>query len=183
MTTTPFPTNLWRTFSRDAIHVIAHDETGEPTAVCVRTESVADCAIALALLKDRPGSFVLHRGPRDVPLRCSPDGVVSPYDPARPRCAGELDLTCTVEWVRPGPCPWLYVFTSSQKEWETARLALRHLLQAEKISPRSYLEGVHPTTGRAQGVHAWNLDGTPHRPEVVAQYREAAYRAHHAARV
>ena len=170
-TTYPFPTGLLRAFLQEAVHILAYDEAGMPTAACVRAESHADCAIALALLKANPDSFVLHQG-----LRCSTDGTVLQYDPSRPKFAGELHLTFDTEWVKLGPRPRVYVFTHSQEEWETARQAMRHLLQAGRLSPRSYLEGVNPHTGKEQGLTASQLDGTPHGPGLVAQYRETAIR-------
>ena len=74
-----------------------------------------------------------------------------------------------------GPCPRVYVFTHSCAEWETARLAMKHLLQLGRLSPRSYLEG--NLAGFDQGLSAQNLDGMPHGPGLVAQFRDAAIRA------
>lgn len=166
----PFPTGLYRAIGEDQITVVAHDDDGEPTAVCVYAHSAAERAIALALLEKRSESFVVSHG-----LRYSPDGTVQPYDSTRPSYAGELRLLFDMEWVTLGPQPRIYVFTHTEQEWETARQAMKHLLQAHLLSPRSYLEGDH--TGKDQGLSAENLDGQPHAPWLVAQFREAAIRA------
>ncbi len=173
MTTFPFPTGLYRVFGENPITVIGHDHDGKPTTVCVCVHSPGDRAVALALLESNPESIVVSHG-----LRYAPDGSVQPYEPCRPSYAGELHLQFDVEWVTLGPRPRVYVFTHTEQEWENARQALRHLLDLGRLSKQSYLEGDH--TGNDQGLSAQNLDGKPHGPRLVAQFREAAMCAQNA---
>lgn len=175
--TFPFPTGLLRKKPQEIIHVIAHSVMGMPTAVCMRATDAADCATALALFKESSlDSFVLYHD-----WRCAPDGTVFRYDPTRPNWAGELHLSFDVEWVKVGPQPRVYVFTSTPEEWEAARQAMRYLLQLQRLSPKSYLEGVNPYNGVNQGVQASALDAPPHGPGLVAQFRDAAIRARNSA--
>ena len=166
----PFPTGLSRAISEDQMMVVAHDEDGVPTVVCVFADSAVERAAALVLLENNPDSFVLSHG-----HRCAPGGRVEAYDPTRPWYVGELHLLFDVEWVELGPQPWVYVFTHTEQEWETARQAMKHLLQLGRLSSRSYLEGDH--AGFDQGLSAKDLDGKPHGPGLVAHFRDAAIRA------
>lgn len=133
-------------------------------------DSAFERAVALVLLENSPDSFVVSHG-----RRYAPDGRVEAYDPAQPWYAGELPLLFEVEWVELGPQPRIYVFAHTEQEWETARLAMKHLLHLGRLSPRSYLEGDY--TGDDQGLSARDLDGKPHGPGLVAQFRNAAIRA------
>lgn len=164
----PFPTNLYRAIGQDPITVIAHDDDGKPTVVCVRSPSAFDRAAALVLLENNPESFVLSDG-----LRFSPDGHVESWSPARPHYAGELHLSFDVEWVELGPQPRVHVFCHTEQEWEDARKAMTHLFQLGRLSSLSYVESDH--TGEDQGVFAKNVNGVPHGPGMVAMIREAAY--------
>ncbi len=169
MSSFPFPTGLYRVFGEDSITVVAHNDDGTPTVVCVSTDSAFDRAAALVLLENHPDSFVVSHG-----HRYSPDGHAEIYDPARPLYAGELHLTFDVEWVTLGPQPQVHVFAHSEHEWECARQALKHLLQLGRLSPLSYVESDH--SGRDQGVFASSVDAKPHGPGMVALIRESAYR-------
>ncbi len=168
MSAFPFPTNLYRAIGEGQVTVVAHDDDGAPTVVCVFAESAFERAAALVLLEHNPASFVVSHG-----LRYSPGGSVQPYDPSQPWYAGELPMCFDVEWVTPGPQPRVYVFTHTEQEWVNARQAMKHLLQLGRLFPWSYLEGNH--TNQDQGLSAQNLDGKPHNPGLVAMYREAAY--------
>jgi hypothetical protein len=168
-TSFPFPTNLYRAIGEEPVRVVAHDNAGAPTVVCVLATTAFERAVALVLLENSPDSFVVSQS-----WRYSPDGRVETYDPARPRYAGELHLTFDVEWVTLDPQPRVHVFTHTEQEWETARLAMKHLLQLGRLSSRSYLEGDH--AGFDQGLSAQDLDGKPHGPGLVAQFRDAAIR-------
>lgn len=167
----PFPTNLSRVFDASAVEIIQRNEQGHPTAVCVLTQTAGDRAIALALLKEHPTSFVLFEDARSWP-----DGQVCPCDPSCPASLAELRQAFDVEIVTrewPGPRTRVYVFTHSQQEWDDAKVAVRHLLDQKLLSPRSYIEGCH--TGTDQGISARHLDAEPHSAGLVALFREAAY--------
>lgn len=166
----PFPTNLYRAIGKDPITVVAYEDDGVPAAVCVLATTTFERHAALVLLENSPASFVVSHG-----LRYSPDGRVEAYDPARPWYAGELQMEFEVEWVELGPQPQIYVFAHSQEEWEAARQAMKHLLHLGRLSPDSYLEGDY--AGYDQGLSAQDLDGMPHGPGLVAQFRDAAIRA------
>ncbi|HEU5380006.1 MAG TPA: hypothetical protein VFV38_31675 [Ktedonobacteraceae bacterium] len=165
----PFPIGLYRAIGEDQVTVVAYDDNGAPTAVCVFADSAFQRAAALVLLENSPESFVVSHG-----QRYSPDGRIEVYEPSRPWYAGELHLLFDVEWVELGSQPWIYVFTHTEQEWVTARLAMKHLLSVGRLSPRSYLEGDH--AGFDQGLSAKNLDGNLHGPGLVAQFRDAAIR-------
>jgi hypothetical protein len=165
-----FPTGLYRAIGEDQVAVVAHDYDGTPAVVCVFADSAFQRAAALVLLENNPDSFVVSHG-----RRYAPGGHVEAYDPTRPCYAGELCLLFEVEWVELGPQPQIYVFTHTEQEWVTARLAMKHLLHLGRLSSRSYLEGDH--AGFAQGLSAKNLDSKPHGPGLVAQFRDAAIRA------
>ncbi len=165
----PFPTGLSRALGEDQVAVVAHDNDGAPAVVCVFAESAFERAAALALLENNPDSFVVSHG-----QRYAPGGHVEAYDPTRPWYAGELSMLFDVEWVELGRHPWVYVFTHTEQEWETARLAMKHLLQMGRLSWRSYLEGDHG--GRVRGLSALDLDSKPHGPGLVAQFRDCAIR-------
>src|SRR5579883_3016211 len=168
-TSFPFPTGLYRAIGEEPVTVVAHDDDGAPTIVCVFADSAGERAIALVLLEDSPDSFVVSHGHRYFP-----DGRVEAYDPTRPWYAGELRLTFDMEWVTLGPQPRVHVFAHTEQEWECARQAMKHLLQLERLSPLSYIESDH--TGQDQGLFAQDVDGTPHGPGLVALIRESAYR-------
>lgn len=162
----PFLTNIYRVFPEIDVIVLRPDI--DPPVVCITAHSPGDRAIALALLKQSPASFVLTDG-----LRYSPDGAVERYDPTCPASAAELRLTFDMEWVELGPPPRVYLFIHTKQEWEDARKAMRHLLQQGLLSPQSYIESDH--TGQDQGLSAHNLDAASHGAELVALFREAAY--------
>jgi hypothetical protein len=163
----PFPTGLYRAIGEGPVAVVAHDEDGRPTVVCVSATTAFERVAALVLLSNHPESFVISEGQRFFP-----DGHIETADPTRPCYAGELHLHFDVEWVALGPQPEVYVFTHTEQEWEAARQAMKHLLQLGRVSPCSYLEGDH--AGFDQGLSAQNLDGKPHGPGLVALFREAA---------
>jgi hypothetical protein len=164
----PFPTGLYRAIGEEPVTVVAHDDNGAPTVVCVSADSAGERAVALVLLEDSPGSFVVSHGHRYFP-----DGRIEAYDPARPWYAGELRLAFDMEWVTLGPQPRVHVFAHTEQEWECARQVMKHLLQLERLSPLSYVESDH--TGQDQGLFAQDVDGTPHGPGLVALIRESAY--------
>lgn len=166
----PFPIGLYRALGEDPITVVAYDDDNAPTAVCVLATTAFERHVALVLLENSPASFVVSHG-----RRYSPDGSVESYDPSRPRHAGELQMEFEVEWVELGPQPQVYVFAHSEKEWETARQAMKHLLSLGRLSPYSYLEGDY--AGYDQGLSAQDLDGVLHGPGLVAQFRDAAISA------
>src|SRR5581483_641387 len=75
----PFPTGLYRAIGENQVAVVAHDDEGVPTAVCVFADSAFERAAALVLLENRPDSFVVSHG-----HRYSPGGRVEVYDPSQP---------------------------------------------------------------------------------------------------
>ena len=167
----PFPTNVYRVFPETDIEVVKRDTRGFSTAVCVTARNTGDRAIALALLKESPTSFVLSED-----VRYLPDGTSHPCDPAWPTSIAELRRAFDVEMVVvdwPGPRSRVYLYTYSQQEWEQAKSAVRHLLDQKLLSPRSYIQG--KLNGEVQGLSAQNLDAKPHSADQVAMFREVAY--------
>jgi hypothetical protein len=166
----PLPLNVSRVFGESNVEIIKRDEHGKAAAVCVTTYTTGDCAVALVLLKESPGSFVLCNG-----MRYWPDGTVQRCDPACPMSVAELCQAFDVEIVGrewPGPRLRVYLFTHTLQEWEHARQAVRHLLNQGLVSSRSFIEGDH--TGETQGFAAQDLDAQSHGASLVALLREAA---------
>jgi hypothetical protein len=162
------PTALLRAFAPKNIHIICSPVTEIPMAVCVTVDSPGDCAIAVNLLSTAsPESRVIFQG-----KRYAPDGSVQPCDPIQPLCAEELVLAFDVTWIEKGPCPWVYIRTTTEQEWEQARQAVRMLLQHRQLSIWSFIESTY--TGTTQGTYIGNLDKPPVGPDVVAMARELA---------
>ena len=80
--------------------MVAYDDEGAPSVVCVFAHSEFERTAALVLLESSPDSFVVSHG-----RRYSPDGQVEVYNPARPWYAGELDLTFEIEMGGAWPLP------------------------------------------------------------------------------
>ena len=157
----------------ETVHVFAWDEAGHPAAVRIDARTPQECAQAVEAIKHSPASFVVFNG-----KRYRLQGEVQVSDPATPGSADELSLEFDVEYVGldAQKRPRIYLFTSTEEEWETARRAVSHLLQQELLSPLSCIEGDH--TGERQVVTAADL--THPSPEsgssIVSLAREHAYR-------
>lgn len=158
--------DLYRVFPEKAISPFEWGDQGEIKSARIIVGSAGDCAIALKLLEanESQGSFVVFDDKRYEPFSSS----VQPYAITRPANANELYLDFGVEYVAGGEQPWVYLFTYGPEEWASAKQALAHLLEQDKLSPRSFIEGDH------QGVYASNLE-QPLGSAWISVIREAAY--------